>query len=627
MRQLNLFDTLPLDGEGPDVEYKAAKGGLPGSFWESYSAMANTGGGVVFLGVAEYAGVPMVEGVPDPATLRSQLWSQLNDRNKVSVNLLTEANINTVDVSGRKVVTVSIPRAERSQRPVHVGPNPFGGTYRRAEDGDYRCTDDEVRRMMADRSSTPADSRIVEHFGIADFDPETVKQFRNRFASRSPDHPWLAEGDEGLMLKLGACRRDRATGAAGATVAGLLVFGRDEALREALPSYHVDYRERLSIDPAVRWTDRLHPDGSWQPNLFQFYQRVIQRLTADVKIPFQLNAELERRDDSPTHEALREAVVNALIHADHNGQGGVVIERYADCIVLSNPGSLLVSRQQLLRGGVSECRNKSVQLMFQMFGRGERAGSGMDTIRQGWRTQHWRSPKIEEQVQPDRVSLVMPMVSLLPPEVEQALQARFGERFAQLSPLEVQAMVTAQLEGSVSNGRMQEITGEHPADITAMLRGLVQKRLLSQQKARRWSSYRVAEPSDSSPLGPDSTPSFAHSPPSELDSLPSIDNSPPSAASALPPTWLSPADQHLWELAAPARGRKLRRPVLDAIIAKLCQHRWLSARQLAELLERDPESLQTKVLASLVRSGQLRLRFPEVPNRRDQAYQSVEAAP
>ena len=37
------------------------------------------------------------------------------------------------------------------------------------------------------------------------------------------------------------------------------------------------------------------------------------------------------------HEALREAVVNALVHADHRGQGGVVIERYPDRIELSNP--------------------------------------------------------------------------------------------------------------------------------------------------------------------------------------------------------------------------------------------------------------------------------------------------
>ncbi len=62
----------------------------------------------------------------------------------------------------------------------------------------------------------------------------------------------------------------------------------------------------------------------------------------------------------------------------------------------------------------------------------------------------------------------------------------------------MQAVVTAQLEGSVTNGRMQEITGEHSKDITAVLQTLVRDGLLTQQNQRRWASYRVAEDSPQS---------------------------------------------------------------------------------------------------------------------------------
>jgi ATP-dependent DNA helicase RecG len=135
--------------------------------------MANTQGGTIVLGVAEKSTGLVWEGVPDAAQLRTVLWGQLNDRHKVSANLLRDDDVRTVEDEGRQFVVVNVPRASRLQRPVFVGPNPMTGTYRRADEGDYRCSDDEVRRMLADQSDTPADSQIVEHFGQPDFDPET----------------------------------------------------------------------------------------------------------------------------------------------------------------------------------------------------------------------------------------------------------------------------------------------------------------------------------------------------------------------------------------------------------------------------------------------------------------------
>lgn len=128
-------------------------------------------------------------------------------------------------------------------------------------------------------------------------------------------------------------------------------------------------------------------------------------------------------------------------------------------------------------------------------------------IRAGWRAQHWRSPRLEETLQPDRVKLVLPMVSLIPEGVDQALRQRFGSRFATLDKTAVQAVVTAQLEGSVTNSRMQEITGEHSKDITGVLQTLVRDGLLTQQNQRRWASYRVAE--DSPQSGDDDSPHSA----------------------------------------------------------------------------------------------------------------------
>jgi ATP-dependent DNA helicase RecG len=222
-------------------------------------------------------------------------------------------------------------------------------------------------------------------------------------------------------------------------------------------------------------------------------------------------------------------------------------------------------------------------------------------------------------LQPDRVKLALPMVSLIPDEVEKALRLRFGDRFAQLDKTAVQAVVTAQLEGSVSNGRMQEITGEHSKDITGVLQGLVRDGLLTQQNQRRWASYRVAEDSPQSGRdSPQDSPQRAGDSPQLPPNSPQLDR-----LAGLPPEV-----QALLPLAEPARKNKnLPRDQLKDIVLKLCADRWLAASELAALVDRDAEKLQSRFLTAMVREGLLKLRHPEVRNRPDQAYRTVATAP
>jgi predicted HTH transcriptional regulator len=258
-----------------------------------------------------------------------------------------------------------------------------------------------------------------------------------------PEHPWLSLANKELLEQLGGWRKDRETKLEGITLAGLLMFGKDTVIREpgAAPNYFVDYREKL--DPATRWTDRVFPDGTWQANLFQFYHRVWPKLASGIPTPFKLEGS-QRKDDSSAHESLREAFVNALVHADYLGEGGIVIERYPDRFEFNNPGILLVSLEQFRKGGVSECRNKQLQKMFVMLGYGEQAGSGVERIRNGWREKHWRVPFIRVVNKPDRVLLTLPMVSLIPTETLAQLKQSFGLVIDTLKPIELQALATAQ---------------------------------------------------------------------------------------------------------------------------------------------------------------------------------------
>ncbi len=155
---------------------------------------------------------------------------------------------------------------------------------------------------------------------------------------------------------------------------------------------------------------------------------------------------------------------------------------------------------------------------------------------------------------------------------------------------------------------MQEITGEHPKDITALLQALVRDGLLIQKNQRRWASFRVAGDSPHS-----ETMEAGYSPHKEGDS-PHNAGSP----ARLPPELLA--------LAEPARLRSRLSPAaMENLILGLCRGRWLTAKELAELLNRDADNLQTRILTGMVKKQALELRYPEVRNRPDQAYRTLSS--
>lgn len=505
-KQLELFGTLDESTfqmqtdlfpscESDEIEFKSAAGGFPRDFWKTYSSFANTNGGIIVLGVREKKGHFHYDGLADEQIVKYQkeFWNSANNLSNVSVNIMKNNDVREYRMGEHKVLCFNIPPAERKQKPVHLTPNPFKNTYKRNFEGDYVCRDEEVRRMLADADlSFSPDSRILEGYTLNDIDQASLKQFRQIFATLRPSHPWLSLDDIAFLEQLGAYRKDRRSQHEGFTVAGILMFGKFVSIsdEECCPKFFPEYREILVEGEDSRWTDRIYPDGTWETNLFQFYKLVYPKLSSRLPKPFQL-IKGQRLEDTPAHTALREAFVNTLIHTDYSAPGSIIIKSSPNSFTFINPGTLLVTLSQFYKGGISQCRNTNLQKMFLMMGTAEKAGSGVSKILSGWSSSHWRRPYVMVDGEPDRITLEMPMFSIIPKEILYDLKEMFGDDVETLGKDELTALAVCHIEGDITNNRLQYLVDKHKTDITKMLQELCKNDYLVSENKGRWTAYHL----------------------------------------------------------------------------------------------------------------------------------------
>lgn len=405
------FDMSQFDSYREDNrrEAKKAQGCLPTSLWETYSAFANCYGGVIILGVKENKdGSWYMTGLDNAAKLRKDFWDTINNKNKVSVNLLTDNDIEIFEENNGIIMVIHVPKAKREQKPVYINGDMFRGTFRRNWEGDYHCDRSEVLAMLRDQPEETADMKILQDMTLDVLNSETVRAYRNRHMAYRTEHVWERLSDEEYLERIGAVKLSARDNTLHPTAAGLLMFGEEYKILYEFPEYFLDYREVL--DPTIRWTDRLQSSsGDWTGNLFDFFFRVYRKLVKDLKIPFKLEG-ITRIDDTPVHKALREALANCLVNTDFYFPRGIVIRKDAESIVMENPGSIRTGKAQMLKGGISDPRNKALMKMFNLIGIGERAGSGVLDIYSVWEQQGWKQPEVIEEYGPDRTILKLSLI-------------------------------------------------------------------------------------------------------------------------------------------------------------------------------------------------------------------------
>ena len=183
-------------GEGVQIECKLSREKLSTSMWETYSAFANTHGGTILLGVRQHGDEFEIAGVADPDRQVQDIFNIANNRTKCNVNLLRDDDVEKIVCGHETIIVVRVPEAPRSDQPVYLNGNPYGGTYRRRNEGDYRCATREVDRMIAEKTDS-YDGRIFNKYTLDDLDAETFRAYRQIFTNRNHLHPY-AELDDAV---------------------------------------------------------------------------------------------------------------------------------------------------------------------------------------------------------------------------------------------------------------------------------------------------------------------------------------------------------------------------------------------------------------------------------------------
>lgn len=386
--------------ENNRIEAKKALGGLPHSLWETYSAFANSLGGILLLGVEEQKdGSFLVHDLPDPQSLIDEFFRIVSDSERVSRNILKPQQVWIEELEGKRIVTITIPRAARRERPVYIGTDVYTGSYRRDGEGDYHCSREEVEQMQKEAQEDNG-KQIVREVQIQELEAETIRRYRKRLERERPGHMWLELSFEEFLEKIGAAVWGE-DGRVYPTAAGLLMFGKEKDIVRKYPCYALDYQEQRQDGIWVELV--ISGTGTWSGNLYDFFEIVVEKIRKEIKYPYKGNAE------TPVHKAICEVLVNCLVNADYGARQGVLVQKTGRQLLFENPGTFGVDKEQAVAGGISCPRNPELIKMFHLINIGKGDGRGLSEIYSLWRKQGWAMPQIREELKPERIQVSLSM--------------------------------------------------------------------------------------------------------------------------------------------------------------------------------------------------------------------------
>lgn len=479
------------------VEAKRAQDTLPKSIRATLSAFANTRGGTVVLGLDEKTGFTAT-GVRNPAKMMADLASLC----ATDMEPPLRPQITVHQFEGVSVLVAEIPALELARRPCfHVGAGLTQGSFVRVGDGDHKLSSYEVQMMIASRGQPREDEEPVRGIGADQLDPVLVEALIARLRTSRP-FSFAALNTSDALRRAKVVVPDGEGGLA-VSLAGLLALGSYP--QEHFPKLMVTFVHFPMIDGpgpdlAERFLDNVSIEGPI-PIMVRDALAAIRRNMSRRAIVTGAG----RLDvwDYP-EAALREAIVNALVHRDLSGAARgaqVQIEMYPDRLVVQSPGGLFgpLTVDNIAQEGMSSTRNvtlmrilEDVQIPHDTRTVCESRGTGIRTMLRALRSAKMSPPRFDDRI--TSFTVTFPRHTLFS-DTTIAWINDLGERGLTESQCTALAMVK---DGEILDNRSyRTATGLDSRVATAELQDLVARELVTQYGTRRCARYELASGIDS----------------------------------------------------------------------------------------------------------------------------------
>ena len=163
------------------------------------------------------------------------------------MNLLRDSDVGTCNVRGYNIIWINVPPADYKSKPVYINGNPLKGSFKRDYEGDYHCSEEEVKSMFRDASDSGNDGGLLVGYTMEDIDEKTLRSYRIEFEHRNPEHIWNTDDDITFLRNMGGYATDRNTGKSWLTAAGLLMFGKGLPVRERFDNIRMDFIDKSNL--------------------------------------------------------------------------------------------------------------------------------------------------------------------------------------------------------------------------------------------------------------------------------------------------------------------------------------------------------------------------------------------